>query len=356
MGVKIRPILQFEDKKSNVKLDLIQKISFSDIKGYTVTVDAANAIYQFLSSIIQASTGMPLVDSNDRITSHLSGLFYRTIRLIEKGIKPIYVFDGKPPKLKAKTIKERREVREEAHEKWETAIQEGDMEAARKYGQAAHRMTSDIVEESKSLLKAMGIPVIQAVTEGEAQAAYMVGKNNIDAVASQDFDALLFGAPEIIRNLSLAERRKAPGKNEYIQIEPEKIILSNVLDTLKITRKQLIELSILVGTDFNEGIKGVGAKTALKLIQTYNDLQSVIKEKSYEFNRTEDEIEEIKEFFLYPQVIDEYNTEFGKPKKELIKKILVDEHQFSLERVEKHIDRLLKLDAKKQQRSLDKWF
>ena len=355
MGVKIRKILDIEIGKGTTKEKLIKKIDFSDLKGKCVTVDAANVIYQFLS-IIQPTTGLPLMDSKKRITSHLSGLFYRNINLIEKEIKPIYVFDGKPPKLKSKTIQERRKTREEAYKQWKVAIEEGDVEAARKYGQAAHRMTSDIIKESKELLDAMGIPVIQAVTEGEAQATFMVGKNNVWAVASQDFDSVLFGAPRLVRNLSLAERRRLPRTNQYIRVEPELLISSEIYENLKISREQLIDIGILIGTDFNEGIKGVGAKTALKLIKNYKDLKTIIKEKSYEFNRTYEELEEIKNFFLNPDIIEDYKIEFKRPNPNLIRKILIDEFEFGQERVEKGIKRLEKMFATKQQKSLEKWF
>ncbi|NVM29847.1 MAG: flap endonuclease-1 [Candidatus Helarchaeota archaeon] len=343
MGVKIKDLLE------------IEKITFSELKGKIVTVDAANTIYQFLS-IIQPTTGLPLMDDKKRITSHLSGIFYRNINLIEKNIKPIYVFDGKPPKLKGRTIKERRAGREDAYKQWKTAIEEGDIEAARKYGQAAHRMTSEIVAESKKLLTAMGIPIVQAPSEGEAQASFMIGKDNIWAVASQDFDSILFGAPRVIRNLSLSERRRIPRTNQYIRVEPELINSSETFQNLKISREQLIDIGILVGTDFNMGIKGVGAKTALKLILKYKDLKTVIKEKAFEFDRTEEELEEIRNFFLQPHVHRDYKIEFKKHDPHLIKTILINEHQFSSDRVNKGLKRIEKVRAVKQQRSLDKWF
>ncbi|NVM52762.1 MAG: flap endonuclease-1 [Candidatus Helarchaeota archaeon] len=343
MGVKIRSLLE------------IEPINFSILKGKLVAIDAANALYQFLS-IIQPTTGLPLLDSKKRITSHLSGLFYRTINLIEKEIRPIYVFDGKPPKFKTQTIRERRAERESAYNQWKIAIEEGDIETARKFGQAAHRLTREMVEDSKKLLEAMGIPFVQAFTEGEAQASFMVRNKRAWAVASQDFDSLLFGAPIVVRNLSLAERRRIPRTNQYVKVEPERINIEENLQKLKISREQLIDIAILIGTDFNKGIKGVGAKTAFKLINTYKDLKTVIKEKSYEFERSEEELEEIKNFFLHPQITEEYKIEFKRSNNNLIKRLLIDEHQFSTDRVERGIKRLEKGYAIKQQKSLDKWF
>ncbi|MHA1264798.1 MAG: flap endonuclease-1 [Candidatus Helarchaeota archaeon] len=350
MGVKIKPILEsVTDKK------LIKEIAFSDLSGQIIAVDAANTIYQFLT-VIQ-SGGVPLKDSRGRITSHLSGIFYRNIRLIEMEIKPIYVFDGKPPELKSKTVQKRRERSKEARIKWQKALSEGDLEAARKYGQAARRITTEIIKDSKRLLKAMGIPYVQAVTEGEAQAAYMVGKNDVTAVASQDFDALLFGAPKLVRNLSLVGRRRSAGRNQYVEVVPELIESEEVFETLKLTREQLIDIAILIGTDFNEGIKGVGAKTALKLIRKYGNLKTILQKENFEFSRTEDELEQIRNFFLHPEVTDEYEVHFHRPNVELIKKILVDEHDFSLERIEKSLKRLEKMYYKlKTQKSLDRWF
>lgn len=343
MGVKIRTLLE------------VHNILFEDLKGKLIAIDAANALYQFLS-IIQPTTGLPLMDDKNQVTSHLSGLFYRTINLVEKNIQPIYVFDGKPPKFKTETIEGRREDRENAYKEWVVAIEQGDMETARKYGQSAHRLTREMVEDSKRLLEAMGIPIVQAISEGEAQASAMVGKQGIYAVASQDFDSVLFGAPKLVRNLSLAETRRIPKSTQKIKVEPELIISEKTFEKLNISREQLIDIAILIGTDFNKGIKGVGAKTALKLILEYGDLKTVIREKSLEFEESEEDLQEIKDFFLQPQVNEEYTIEFKSQNSDLIRKILIDEHQFDLDRVDKGMKRLEKGFSKKQQTKLEKWF
>lgn len=343
MGVKIRDLLE------------IRNIVFEDLRGKLVAIDAANALYQFLA-IVQPSTGLPLMDNKQRVTSHLSGLFYRTINLVEKDIQPIYVFDGKSPRFKAKTIEGRREERESAHEQWKAAIEVGDMETARKFGQSAHRLTHEMVEESKKLLDAMGIPIVQAPTEGEAQASSMVGKKNVYAVASQDFDSVLFGAPRLVRNLSIAETRRIPKTDQKIKVEPELIISNESLEKLNISREQIIDIAILIGTDFNKGIKKVGAKTALKLILEYKDLKTVIQEKSLQFEESEEELQEIKNFFLQPQVVEDFSVEFKNPTAGAIQKILIDDHQFDPERVDKGLKRLEKGLSKKQQMKLEKWF
>jgi flap endonuclease-1 len=191
MGVKIKDIISPE------------KISFRDLDGKIIAIDAANTIYQFLSSIRQAD-GTPLMDSSGNITSHLSGLLYRTSSIVEKGIKPIFIFDGKPSHLKSETLNKRNEIKEESEKQWKIALKEGDEKSAHKFATRTSRMSTYIIETSKILLNLMGIPYVEAFGEGEAQATYMVQNGDAWAVASQDYDCLLFGAPRIVRNLTLS--------------------------------------------------------------------------------------------------------------------------------------------------------
>lgn len=269
MGVDISDIVESKE------------IELSDLRGKSVAIDGYNTLYQFLS-IIRQPDGTPLMDRNGRITSHLSGLFYRTVNIMEMGIKPAFVFDGKAPELKGRTILERMERREKAELEWKQAVEAGDMEKARIMSQQSSRLTKDMVDESKQLLTMMGIPWVQAPGEGEAQAAYMALKGAVFASASQDFDSLLFGAPKLVRNLTITGKRKVPRKNIYREVKPEIIELNTVLSALGITREQLIDIGILIGTDFNEGIKNVGPKKALKYIKTYGNLENVMKEMKIE--------------------------------------------------------------------------
>src|SRR5208282_2840134 len=198
-------------------------------------------------------------DSKGRVTSHLSGLFYRNINLMELGIKLVYVFDGAPPELKAEEISRRRKVREEARKHYTEAVAVGDMPSARKYAEMSTTIRSDMIGESKQLLEAMGIPWYDAPSEGEAQASVMAKEGTVDGVASQDHDSLLFGAPLLVRNVTISGKRRLPSKNIMIDIEPETISLSETLESLKFTRAQLIDLGILLGTDFNpDGFRGIG--------------------------------------------------------------------------------------------------
>ncbi len=329
--------------------------SLRALNGKSVALDAYNSLYQFLAAI-RGEDGRPLMDSKGRVTSHLSGLFYRTINMLENGIKVAYVFDGKPPALKSKEIKRRVEIKEKAKEKYEEALRKGDIEEARKYAQISARLTKEMVEEAKRLLEAMGVPWVQAPSEGEAQAAYMAKKGDVWASGSQDYDSLLFGSPRLVRNLTITGRRKLPGKRAYVTVEPEEITLQCVLDKLGITREQLIDIALLIGTDFNEGVKGVGPKTALRLVKTYGDLERILKSLGV---KDIDIYMEAKNIFLNPEVTDEYKLEWRPPDEKKIIEILVYEHDFNEERVKRAIERLRKAWREKiryRQVGLDAFF
>ena len=305
-------------------------ITLDALQGKVIAIDAYNALYQFLATIRQPD-GTPLMDSRGNITSHLSGLLYRTINLLEKGIKPVYVFDGKPPEMKDLEILKRMKIKKEAEKKYEEALRRGDLEAARKYAQRALRLTEPMVRSAKTLLELMGIPYVQAPSEGEAQAAYMTRKGDAWATASQDYDSLLFGAPRLVRNLTISGRRKLPGKDVYVEIKPEIIDLEESLRTLGITREQLIDIAILLGTDYNpDGVKGVGPKRALRLIKTYKSLEKVLPIVNGEF--PVDPLE-IRKFFLNPPVTDDYTLKWRMPDEEKVVEILCEEHDFSRDRV-----------------------
>lgn len=343
MGVNLRGIIKAKE------------ITLVDLKGKAISIDAYNALYQFLA-IIRQPDGTPLKDNQGRVTSHLSGLLYRTVNLVENSIKPVYVFDGKPPELKAIEIERRKAVKEEAVKKYEEALARGDFEAARMYAQATSVLTENMVNQAKRLLDLMGIPYVQAPSEGEAQAAYMAKKGDVFACGSQDYDSLLFGAPRLVRNISITGRRKLPRKNVYIEVKPELIALDEVLSDLNISREQLIDIAILVGTDYNpEGIKGIGPKKALTLIKQYGSLENALKHipgASFPVDPAE-----IKKIFLKPQVTDNYEVKWRQPDIEGVVNFLCGEHDFSESRVRKAMEKLDKaMKETKTRTSLDMWF
>jgi flap endonuclease-1 len=321
-------------------------------------VDAFNALYQFLSTIRQPD-GTPLMDNKKRITSHLSGIFYRNISLLEEGIKLVYVFDGKAPALKARTHKKRQDVRDIAKEKYEVAKDEADVMGMKKYSSQLLRLDDSMIEESKELLIAMGIPIIQAPSEGEAQAAHMARTNSkVYGSVSQDYDSLLFGASKLIRNLTVSRKRKT--YSGYVEIKPEMIELEKVFNFLEINLEQLICLGILVGTDYNpKGIPGIGQKRALEIVKKYKVPYEIFKSVEEQMmNLSEDDRfdwQEIFSLFYKPDVSNE-DFEFMQFDENKIKEILVNEHDFSEERVQKQVDRLREIKQKSQQKNLGKWF
>jgi len=343
MGVKIREIIPDT---------AIQKISLESLSGRAIALDAFNMLYQFIT-IIRGPDGRPLMDRHGRITSHLSGLFFRTINLLKAGVKPIFVYDGRPPELKRATIEEREERRSEAARLYEQALAEGRLEEAQKYAKQAATLNEFIIESSKRLLRLMGLPVVQAPGEGEAQAAFIARRGDAYASGSQDFDSLLFGSPRLVRNLSIVGRRKLPGRREYVEVEPELILLDKILDELRITREQLIDIAILVGTDYCEGVKGVGPKTALKLIKIHGSAEGALRAlgKTLELDP-----EQIRELFLKPEVSSDYSIEWGEVDYEGVKRMLCDEHDFSEERVEKALGELREAVGRaRTTSSLDQW-
>lgn len=339
MGVQISSILPKKE------------IELTELSGKKIAIDAFNTIFQFLSIIRDRFTGEPLKDSQGRVTSHLSGLFYRTLNLLEAGIKPIFVFDGAPPPFKHATIAARQEQKEEAMRKWEEAVKKG--EPAMKYAQAASKLTEEMIEESKKLMDLMGIPWIQAPSEGEAQCAYMCEKGEVFATGSQDGDSLLFGSPILVRNLSISGRKKLPKKETYIDVKPELMELEEVLSILGISREQLIFLGMLVGTDYNpDGVRGYGPKKSLDFVRNVSSLKQFLENVQW---TSEVPAEKIFDFFMNPPTSDKYELEWRQQDNEKIMKFMVDEHSFSQDRVQKVLQRMAESFGKGKQSSLGGW-
>ena len=337
--------------------DLVPKITvkLEDLSGKSVAIDAYNALYQFLA-IIRQPDGTPLKDASGRITSHLSGLPYRTSNLVEMGIRPIYVFDGAPPALKEVEIKRRMRAKEEALIKYEQALKEGKTEEARTYAQATSRLKDYMAEDSKRLLGLMGVPWVQAPSEGEAQAAHIVKREDADYCASQDYDSILFGAPRLVRNVTISGRRKLPRKNVFIEVIPEVVELEQVLKDCGITREQLVDVGILIGTDFNpDGVKGLGPKTALKLVKEHGNIENALEHlKNPEFPV---EPQRIREIFLNPKVKDNYKIEWKEPNVEGVINFICRERDFSEDRVRKALQKMQEgTKMLKGKTTLEKWF
>lgn len=340
MGLDLKPLV------------IREKTRLESFATKVVAIDAYNAIYQFLATI-RGPDGMNLSDSQGRVTSHLSGLLYRNVNFLSIGIRPVYVFDGKSPSLKSAEVERRRQIKKDATVKYERALSEGKMDEARKYAQQTTAMRDGMVGDSKRLLGLFGIPCIDAPSEGEAMAAHLTNTGQAHASASQDYDSVLFGAKKLVRNFTNSGRRKIPNRNSYIEVEPEIIETKKCLDEHGLTQEQLVDIGILIGTDFNpDGFERIGPKTALKTIRQYKRLEDIpsIQEKLSEID-----YEQIRRIFLEPEIAETGEIEFGEIDYDGISDYLVGEREFSADRVAASLNRLRKSIEKKSQ-TLEQWF
>lgn len=341
------------------------EIEYSDLYGKKIGIDAYNMIYAFLAPIRYRETGGGyLTDSDGNVTSHLSGLFYRMTNLLPYNIRPVFIFDGKPPLFKEKEIEIRKDRKKEATLKREEALAKGDLESAMKFAAVTSKITPQIIDDAKRLIEYFGIPTLQAASEAEAQGAYMVQEGMLDAMASQDYDSFLFGSPKVIRNLTVTRRRVAT-KQGNIELDPEQILLRELLEELHFeNRDQLIMLGLLIGTDYNPGgIKGIGPKSALKLIHQYSTPNSLFEylDAKYSIKKVFPHPPKgLLDYFRSPEIDENIKFTFLKPQFSKIKEFLVEERDFGKDRIEGALQRMIskkrKIKQKVDQQALDKFF
>ena len=325
MGVALTPIIE----KRVVDLEAF--------RGRVIAIDGNLELYQFLS-VIRLRDGSPLKDSNGRVTSHLNGLMFRTTRLIaDYDIRPIFVFDGTPPSLKAQEIAKRKAAREKAAKEYELAIKGGDYGTAWSRAVMTSRLTREMVAEAKMLLGYLGVPHVQAPSEGEAQASWLARQGIAWAVGSKDYDSLLFGAPRLARFLSISGTEFLPSQGRARRTQPEIIELDSWLRSLSLTREQLIDVAILVGTDFNDGVKGIGPKKGAKLIREIGSLDNAPEEVR---RSLPENLQEIREFFLDPPVDPDPPMARDRTDEAAVQEFLCGERGFSRERVRIALERL----------------
>jgi flap endonuclease-1 len=329
-----------------------QRLTLNDLWGRVLAVDGNNMLYQFLA-LIRMRDGRPFTDSAGHVTSHLIGLVFRTTRLIaEFDIRPVFVFDGKPPAEKMRTLEERHSARAKARREWELAVGRGDYADAWSKAVRMDSLTQEMREDAKRALSLLGIPIVQAPQEGEAQAAHMARRGDVWAANSRDYDSVLFGAPRLIRYLTISGQEYLPSKGVSRPLIPELIDLQKMLTELQITLEQLIDLAILVGTDFNDGVRGIGPKTALKLLQKHHSLENLpleIKEKLPK------NFEVIRTLFSHPEVTNEYVLRFTTADEEGLVKFLCGERGFAADKVNLVIQRMQLFKARESSK-LSSWF
>jgi len=334
MGIQLGPLLE------------TRKIKLDELSGQSVAIDGYNVLYQFLTSIRQAD-GTLLTDSEGRVTSHLSGLFFRFSNLVENGLKICLVFDGKPPALKRDVLEVRRQRKLKAQVQWEAAIEAGDMETARTKAQQTTRLDATMIQESKELLDFLGIPWVQAPSEGEAQVAHLLSTGKVDYGASQDFDTVLFGASKLVRNLTLSGRRKLPKQQKWVEVSPEIIEVEKSLETLNLNREQLVDVAILMGTDFNQGIDGIGPKKGLKLLQECGNAEKALEK----IGKRIENLEEIRSLFL-DHPVEDFTPEWSSPDIESTISFLCENYSFNRPRVEKALDKYVQEKSTARQLTL----
>lgn len=345
MGTKITELLESKE------------ISIDSLRNKIIVVDAFNQLYMFLASIRQPD-GSLLKDNSGNVTSHLNGLFYRFTKLMQYNIKFIFVFDGKPPELKLKERIRRTELKEEAEKKYEEAREREDLEDMKKYASRTSKLTKEMIADAKELIDALGMCIVQAPSEGEAQAALIVKKKQAYASLSQDADSLIFGCPLVVKNLTLTGRRKQVGKLNYNSITPELISLDETLKTLGITFDQLIVIAMLTGTDYNiGGIKGIGHKTALKLVKEYGSGMDSFDRlfKGVKWNEYFDyDWRDVFNIIKNTETTDDYKIIFKEVNDKKVIDVLCRKHDFSEERIKKILDTLH--TGSKSQKGLSDFF
>eukprot|EP01029_Cantina_marsupialis_P028643 TRINITY_DN777817_c0_g1_i1.p1 TRINITY_DN777817_c0_g1~~TRINITY_DN777817_c0_g1_i1.p1 ORF type:complete len:382 (+),score=145.79 TRINITY_DN777817_c0_g1_i1:46-1191(+) len=339
--------------------DAVKEVTMKSLVGRTVAIDASMAIYQFLVAVRSAGEGgapaAMLMNEAGEVTSHIQGMLSRTVKLMEFGLKPVWVFDGKAPDMKSGELQKRREMKAKAQKELEDAKERGDTEDIDRFSKRTVSMNSDHQADCKKLLRLMGVPVVESPGEAEAQCAALAKAGKVYAAASEDMDTLTFDAPVLLRRLTRTDAGSSKPKQPILEFKVDKVI-----EGLNLTREQFVEFCILCGCDYVDSIRGVGPKTALKLIKEHGSLKTileVIDRKKYGVP-AEFPYEEAKRLFFEPDVADPatINVKFKNPQVKALKEFLCGENSFDEERVDKIIDRLKKAKKKGGQQRLDSFF
>ncbi|KAK9192412.1 hypothetical protein WN944_003102 [Citrus x changshan-huyou] len=329
---------------------------FESYFGRKIAIDASMSIYQFLIVVGRTGTEM-LTNEAGEVTSHLQGMFTRTIRLLEAGMKPIYVFDGQPPDLKKQELAKRYSKRADATDDLAEAVEAGNKEDIEKFSKRTVKVTKQHNDDCKRLLKLMGVPVVEAPSEAEAQCAALCKSGQasfslVYAVASEDMDSLTFGAPRFLRHLMDPSSRKIP----VMEFEVAKI-----LEELNLTMDQFIDLCILSGCDYCDSIRGIGGQTALKLIRQHGSIETILENINRERYQIPEDwpYQEARRLFKEPEVVtdeEQLQIKWSAPDEEGLINFLVSENGFNSDRVTKAIEKIKAAKNKSSQGRLESFF
>ncbi|KAL3382156.1 hypothetical protein AABB24_001963 [Solanum stoloniferum] len=324
---------------------------FESYFGRKIAIDASMSIYQFLIVVGRSGTEM-LTNEAGETTSHLVGMFSRTIRLLEAGIKPVYVFDGKPPDLKKQELAKRYSRREDATDDLAKATESGNKEDIEKFSKRTVKVTPQHNDDCKKLLRLMGVPAVEAPSEAEAQCAALCKAEKVYAVASEDMDSLTFGAPKFLRHLMDPSSKKIP----VMEFD-----ISKVLEGLELSMDQFIDLCILCGCDYCDSIRGIGPQTALKLVRQHGSMESILENINKERYQIPDDwpYEEARRLFKEPLVVtddEQTDLKWAAPDEEGLVNFLVKENGFNIDRVTKAIEKIKTAKNKSSQGRLESFF
>ncbi|CAH1779380.1 unnamed protein product [Owenia fusiformis] len=324
----------------------------NEIKNYfgrKVAIDASMSIYQFLIAVRQ--DGSALTNEAGETTSHLMGIFYRTIRMLDNGIKPVYVFDGKPPEMKSGELEKRKERREVAEKELAKAEEAGDQENVERFNKRLVKVTKEHSNECKQLLELMGVPYVDAPCEAEAQCAELVKTGKVYAVGTEDMDALTFGTSVLLRHLTFSEARKMPIKEFHLRL---------VLEGLDMSEEEFIDLCILLGCDYCDSIRGIGPKRAVELVKQHKNIETILKNiDTKKYTIPEDWMyKEARRLFKEPDVTAGADVElkWTAPKEEELIKYMCEEKGFNEDRIRNGIKKIKSSRTGSTQGRLDSFF
>lgn len=332
MGVNLAPVLK------------PRSIAFEELRGRTLAVDAATDIYPFLA-LLRGRGGDPLADAEGRVTSHLNGLLMKLARLRgEFDVKPFYVFDGRPSPRKRATLAARRAVRDRAEVQRQEALARGDVQDAFAKAVTSTRLTGAMVRDAQRLLDLLGVPWMEAPADAEAQCAHLAAQGKAWAAASKDFDTLLYGAPRLVRFLSFQGKEWLPSQGRFRAVPPEVLELDAELTRLGLTRSQLVESAMLVGTDYDEGVRGYGPVKAVKALRAWGSLADAPAEVRAVLGP---DWPEVRDHFLHPPVLDVEVPAQRKADAEGVVGFLAGERGFQEARVRAALERMAKPKARR---------
>jgi flap endonuclease-1 len=340
MGVKFKEII------------VRSEFDLKRLRGSIIAIDGPNLLMNLLNFAFQNNKSNSnfynqsnlIIDRTQRVISHLYGLLYRINFLYSKDLLPLICFDGKVSPLKRVETKDYLNDIRYARKQYQKAIEKNDKKKAKAIALSKEYLWPNVILEAKRTLSAFGVPFIDSPASAESQCAYLVREKFADYSNSQDYDSLLFGCPKVIQNLSKSMRRKVHGKWRYIKIVPSVISLEDNLNTLEVSLFQLIDIAILIGTDYNDGVKGIGPKTALKFVKKYENLETIIRseKKNFKFTHlTPELIQEVRKIFLFPDVIETFdNLLWNFPNQNRIMYLFCEDHHLNPERVGKFTEKL----------------